>query len=70
MAKPVVEIVRVGKRGEIVLPRRVRTTMKLQEGDELVLSVVEQRMMLERRTRTFATYLEAIGAAHGSKGEE
>ena len=70
MAKPVVEIVRVGKRGEIMLPRRVRTTMKLQEGDELVLSIVEQRMMLERRTRNFATYLEVIGTAHGSKGEE
>ena len=70
MTKPVVEIVRVGKRGEIVVPRRVRTVMKLQEGDELVLSLVEQRLILERRARNFATYLEVIGTTGGSKVEE
>jgi AbrB family looped-hinge helix DNA binding protein len=65
MAKPVVEIVRVGKRGEIVLPRRIRTALQLQEGEELVLSLTEQRLVLERRARNFATYLDVMG-----KGEE
>jgi AbrB family looped-hinge helix DNA binding protein len=68
MAKPVVEIVRVGKRGEIVLPRRIRNTLKLQEGEELVLSVADQRLVLERRARNFATYLDVMG--NGTKGEE
>lgn len=68
MAKPVIEIVRVGKRGEIVLPRRIRSAMQLQEGEELVLSLAEQRLVLERRARNFATYLDVMG--NGGKGEE
>ncbi len=68
MTKPVVEIVRVGKRGEIVLPRRIRNTMQLQEGEELVMSITDQRLVLERRARNFATYLDVMG--NGSKGEE
>ena len=68
MTKPVVEIVRVGKRGEIALPRRIRTALQLQEGEELVLSLVEQRVVLERRARNFATYLDVMGS--GPKSEE
>jgi AbrB family looped-hinge helix DNA binding protein len=61
MTKPVLEVVRIGKRGEITLPRRIRAAMKLQEGDELILSIVEQRLVAERRTRNFAAYLDVIG---------
>jgi AbrB family looped-hinge helix DNA binding protein len=68
MAKPVVEIVRVGKRGEITLPRRIRNTLQLHEGEELMLSVIDQRLLLERRPRNFATYLDVIG--NGIKDEE
>lgn len=68
MAKPVVEIVRVGKRGEIALPRRIRTALQLQEGEELVVSVTDQRVVIERRARNFATYLDVMG--NGGKGEE
>ena len=68
MAKPVVEIVRLGKRGEIVLSRRIRNTLQLQEGEELVLSIADQRLVLERRARNFATYLDVMG--NGTKGEE
>lgn len=68
MAQPVVEIVRVGKRGEIALPRRIRTALQLQEGEELVMSLTDQRVVIERRARNFATYLDVIGK--GGKGEE
>lgn len=70
MAKPLVEVLRVGKRGEIVLPRRVRNSLKLHEGDEMVLTVTDNRLILERRARKFATYLDAIRTAVGPKGEE
>jgi AbrB family looped-hinge helix DNA binding protein len=68
MTKPVVEIVRVGKRGEIIVPRRIRNALQLQEGEELVMSIAEQRLVIERRARNFATYLDVMG--NGSKGEE
>jgi AbrB family looped-hinge helix DNA binding protein len=70
MAKPIVEVVRLGKKGEIALPRRVRSSLKLQEGDEVVLWVADNRIVLERRVRKFSAYLDAISAAMGTKDEE
>ena len=70
MSKPIVEVVRVGKRGELTLPRRVRNTLHLQEGDELVLTVAENRVILERRARHFGTYLEAINIAGGGRRDD
>jgi AbrB family looped-hinge helix DNA binding protein len=61
MTKPVVEVVKVGKRGEIVLPRRIRSSLGLREGDELMMSVDEKRLILERRSRGFSAYLDAMG---------
>jgi AbrB family looped-hinge helix DNA binding protein len=70
MSRPVVEVARVGKKGEIVLPRRVRSSLKLREGDEVVLTITENRLILERRVRKFAAYLDAISAAMGSKDDD
>jgi AbrB family looped-hinge helix DNA binding protein len=60
MSKPIIDVVKLGKRGEIVLPRRVRSALALQEGDELMLAVDERRVTLERRGRGFKTYLDAL----------
>ncbi len=70
MPKPLVEVVKVGRRGEIILPRRLRSTLGLQEGDELVLSVQDRRMVLERRVRHFGTYLDVIATASGGTHNE
>jgi len=67
MAKPVVEVVKVGKRGEIVLPRRIRSSLGLREGDELMLSVDEKRLVLERRSRGFSTYLDVMGTSNSEE---
>lgn len=60
MSKPIIEVVKIGKRGELVLPRRVRAALSLQEGDELMLTLDEKRLTLERRARGFQTYLDAM----------
>lgn len=62
MAKPLIDIVQIGKRGEVVLPRRVRQGLNLQEGDELVVTVEERRLVLERRARRLGTYLDALSS--------
>ncbi len=59
------DIVKVGRRGELVLPRRVRAEFGLQEGDELVLSFDEDAIVLRRKARRFAEYLETLGRAPG-----
>jgi AbrB family looped-hinge helix DNA binding protein len=56
-AKPMTEVVKVGRRGEVCLSRRVRAAFSLQEGDELVLSVEEDQLVLRRKARRFHEYL-------------
>jgi AbrB family looped-hinge helix DNA binding protein len=62
MAKPMVEFLKLGKRGELVLPRRLRASLGLREGDELVATVEDRRIVLERRARKFSAYLDALRA--------
>jgi AbrB family looped-hinge helix DNA binding protein len=66
MTKPLIDVVQIGKRGEVVLPRRVRQGLNLQEGDELVVTVEERRLVLERRARSLGTYLDAL-SSNGSR---
>jgi AbrB family looped-hinge helix DNA binding protein len=57
------DILKVGRKGEVMLPRRVRAALGLQEGDELVVSVDDESIILKRKARRFAEYLEGLGRA-------
>lgn len=54
------ETVKVGKNGEIVLPRRIRAALSLQPGDELEVSLERQTVVLRRRAGSFRAYLERL----------
>jgi len=58
--KPITEVVKVGRHGELALSRRVRTAMALAEGDELVLTVEEDQLVLRRKARRFHEYLDTL----------
>ena len=60
MAKAPVEMLKLGKRGELVLPRRLRSSLGLREGDELVATVEDKRIIIERRARGFSAYLDVL----------
>lgn len=60
MPKPLIDVVRIGKRGELLLPRRVRSSLGLKEGDELILTADDRRIVLERRARAFRAYLDVM----------
>ena len=68
--KPLIDVVAVGKRGEIVLPRRLRNSLGLQEGDQLVLSVEERRIVLERRARNLGAYLDVLAATNADHADD
>ena len=70
MAEPIVEVLKVGKHGELVLPRRLRSRLGLREGDELVLTLEEKRIILQRRARGFGAYLDVLTGGHGSSRDE
>ena len=55
------DIVKVGRKGELVLPRHARTALSLREGDELVLTIEDDSILLKRKARRFAEYLETLG---------
>jgi AbrB family looped-hinge helix DNA binding protein len=55
------DILKVGRKGELVLPRHARVALGLREGDELVLTVEDDSITLKRKARRFAQYLETLG---------
>lgn len=69
MDKPLIEVVRIGKGGAVMLSRRVRSAAGLQEGEELLLTLDEHRIVLERRSRGLSTYLDVMNAA-GADGKK
>lgn len=75
VAKALIDRVKLGKRGELVLPRRVRSALGLREGDDLLVTVDDRRLIVERRGRALGTYLDAMAddggePAEGPPGEE
>lgn len=67
VAKPLIDMVKLGKRGELILPRRVRSALGLREGDDLLVTVDDRRLIVERRTRALGTYLDAMAAEPGEE---
>lgn len=67
--KPVMEVVPVGRRGEITLSRRLRAALGVQPGDELLVSMENGRLVAERRARRLGTYLDALAGPPGARDE-
>lgn len=54
------DVVKLGSKGELKVPRHVRGALGLHEGDELVLTVEEDAIVLKRKARRFAEYLDTL----------
>jgi bifunctional DNA-binding transcriptional regulator/antitoxin component of YhaV-PrlF toxin-antitoxin module len=66
MGAPIVEVVKLGKHGELTLSRRLRSRLGWHEGDDLVLSIEDKRVVLERRGRgRFGAYLDVLTGGSG-----
>ncbi len=55
------DIVQLGARGEIVLPRKVRADLGLRAGDPLTVELDGESIVVRRKARRFAEYLEKVG---------
>ncbi|MFQ5667512.1 MAG: AbrB/MazE/SpoVT family DNA-binding domain-containing protein [Candidatus Binatia bacterium] len=55
------DVLKVGRKGELTLPRRVCAALGIREGDELLLTTEEDSIVLKRRARRFAEYLDTLG---------
>jgi antitoxin component of MazEF toxin-antitoxin module len=55
------DIVKLGTRGEIVLPRKMLADLGVQEGDDLTVELDGQAIVVRRKARRFAEYLEKVG---------
>ncbi len=64
------DIIRLGRRGDLVLPRRVRATLGLREGDELLVSCDQESIVLRRKARRFGEYLDRLRRASPERDRE
>jgi len=55
------DILKIGRHGDVIIPRRVRAALDLKEGDELLLSVEKDTIVLSRKATHFSAYLETLG---------
>jgi AbrB family looped-hinge helix DNA binding protein len=54
------DIVKIGRHGDVIIPRKVRAALGIEEGDELLLSIENESIVLTRKARRFGAYLEAL----------
>jgi len=55
------DVLKVGRKGELMLPRSLRATLGLREGDELLVTFDDESIVLKRKARRFAEYLDTLG---------
>lgn len=61
---PLVVPVRLGRRGQMVLPAQVRHSLGLREGDEILVAVwPDGRVILRPRPRNYTDALAGAGTA-------
>lgn len=61
------DILKIGRRGEIALPRKVCADLGLKEGDELLLAVEGDTIVLSRKAKRFSEYLEGLRVKKASR---
>jgi AbrB family looped-hinge helix DNA binding protein len=59
------DILKIGRHGDVVIPRRVRAALDLKEGDELLLNVDGDNIVLSRKAKRFGAYLETLRKKSG-----
>ena len=64
------EVVRVGRRYTVVVPKRLREKLGLREGDLLRARVEEGRLVLERVADPFRVLEGVIGEPYSEEREE
>jgi antitoxin component of MazEF toxin-antitoxin module len=62
------EVIKLGRGGALVLPRAVLAALSLREGDELIVTLGEDAIVIEPKARRFAQYLDRLGRRpHGRR---
>ena len=54
-------ITRIDKKGRIVIPRDFRKVLDLKEGEEVILTLRGDRILIERAKNPFETLAELLG---------
>lgn len=55
------DLVKVGPRGQVTLPRKMLADLGVKEGDTLLVDIEDEAIVLRRKARRFAEYLEKFG---------
>ncbi len=55
------KVVKVGKRYQIVIPKRVREQLGVNIEDELIVGVRDGRIIMQPRPRKYSEYMQGLG---------
>ena len=65
------EVVRIGKRFTIVIPKSIRTKLNVKEGDVLEIRIEDDKIVLEpRKTNPFKVLERVVGEPYSEKKDE
>ena len=54
-------VVKVGKRYQIVIPKKVREQLGVNIEDELIVGVRDARIIMQPRPRRYSEYMQGLG---------
>ena len=58
------EKVRVSEKGQVVIPKSIRDKIKLETGDELTVTTIDQKIILRKKPASHTDYMWKL---HGDK---
>jgi len=51
---------KLGKKSQIVIPKEIRTAVGLSEGDEIIMDVLDDKIILQRKPESYTRKLKGL----------
>jgi AbrB family looped-hinge helix DNA binding protein len=51
---------KLGKKSQVVIPKKVRNAVGITEGDELIIDVVEDKIIIKQKPKSYSKKLKGL----------
>jgi len=52
--------IKLGKKSQVVIPKEVRNAVGITEGDELIIDVVEDKIVIKQKPKSYSKKLKGL----------
>jgi len=52
--------IRLGKKSQIVIPRKIRNALKIKEGDELLIELIKNKIIISQKPVSYSHTLKGL----------